>query len=99
MYCRLLEDAVHDLKNEKPARRPARASPSIEIGITGTIPKGYIPSELRRLEAYRRRARTIEDIEKGPRRSRGRRTASPPRRCSSGTVPWRRNSRALTIAM
>jgi transcription-repair coupling factor (superfamily II helicase) len=52
MYCQLLEGAVHDLKAEAP--RPKPSSTSIEIGLTGTIPRSYIPSDQRRLEAYRR---------------------------------------------
>ena len=52
MYCRLLEDAVHELKNEKPPEKPSTVS--IEIGLSASIPKPYIPSDQRRLEAYRR---------------------------------------------
>jgi transcription-repair coupling factor (superfamily II helicase) len=52
LYCRLLDEAVHALKHEKPITRSS--SSSVEIGISGLIPKGYVPSELRRLEAYRR---------------------------------------------
>ena len=51
MYCRLLEDAVRDL------RREVRVSPVdtlVDIGVLGSIPRGYIPSDLRRMEAYRR---------------------------------------------
>ncbi len=54
MFCQLLERAVHDLRAERPPR--TTASVSIEIGVSGTIPRGYIPSEQRRLEAYRRLA-------------------------------------------
>ncbi|MCC6677772.1 MAG: transcription-repair coupling factor [Phycisphaerales bacterium] len=54
MYCHLLENAVHELKNEKPPE-PA-SSTTVEIGVSGTIPKAYIPSDQRRLEAYRRLA-------------------------------------------
>jgi hypothetical protein len=54
MYCRLLEDAVHDLKNEKVPDPPSKTS--VEIGVAGVIPKPYIPSDQRRLEAYRRLA-------------------------------------------
>ena len=53
MYCRLLEDSVRSLKNEPPARRP---DISIEIGVAGLIPQAYIPSQTRRMEAYRRLA-------------------------------------------
>ncbi|MBS0192090.1 MAG: transcription-repair coupling factor [Phycisphaerales bacterium] len=52
MYCRLLEDAVHELKNEKPPEKPSTVS--IEIGLSAGIPRPYIPSDQRRLEAYRR---------------------------------------------
>ncbi len=54
MYCRLLEESVHTLKNEPP--RPQPSLTSIELGISGLIPKSYIPSDARRLEAYRRLA-------------------------------------------
>jgi transcription-repair coupling factor (superfamily II helicase) len=52
MYCRLLEQAVHELKNERPPAPPS--SVSIEIGLAASIPKPYVPSDQRRLEAYRR---------------------------------------------
>lgn len=52
MYCQLLEQAVHDLKNERPVALPSGTS--VEIGIGGAIPRPYIPSDARRLEAYRR---------------------------------------------
>jgi transcription-repair coupling factor (superfamily II helicase) len=52
MYCRLLEQAVHELKNEHPPAPPS--SVSIEIGLPASIPKPYVPSDQRRLEAYRR---------------------------------------------
>ncbi len=54
MYCRLLEQAVHELKNE---RVPSTgATVAVELGIGGVIPRAYIPSDARRLEAYRRLA-------------------------------------------
>ncbi len=60
MYCQLLEESVHTLKND-PLPEPPSAT-SIEIGISGLIPKSYIPSDARRLEAYRRLA-TAADTE------------------------------------
>jgi len=51
LYCQLLEQAVGDLKEE------ARIVPSdtmLDIGLAASIPRGYIPSDLRRMEAYRR---------------------------------------------
>jgi len=62
MYCQLLERAVLTLQNDEPP--PAPAETSIEIGVGGMIPAAYIPSEQRRLEAYRRLAlaRSHEDV-------------------------------------
>ncbi len=63
MYCQLLERAVHLLKHDKPPVQPSATS--IEIGYTGVIPKLYIPSDQRRLEAYRRiaTAGSLEQLE------------------------------------
>ncbi len=52
MYCRLLDEAVNDLNNEPKAR--VASSITIDINMVGIIPKAYIPSDARRLEAYRR---------------------------------------------
>jgi transcription-repair coupling factor (superfamily II helicase) len=63
MYCRLLEEAAKSLKGET---TPREDMPTIEMGLTGTLSRRYIPSEARRLEAYRRiaEARTFEALEK-----------------------------------
>ncbi|MFG0330144.1 MAG: transcription-repair coupling factor [Phycisphaerales bacterium] len=63
MYCQLLERSVHELKDE------AYVEPldtEVEIEVNGSIPKPYIPSDQRRMEAYRRisQARTVEELEK-----------------------------------
>jgi transcription-repair coupling factor (superfamily II helicase) len=51
MYCQLLEQAVGELKNER-KMRPVDVA--IDLGFAGAITKGYIPSDQRRMEAYRR---------------------------------------------
>ncbi len=51
MYCRLLEDAVRDLTRE---RRVVAGDTTVEIGLEGSIPQGYIPNDQRRMDAYRR---------------------------------------------
>jgi transcription-repair coupling factor (superfamily II helicase) len=51
MYCHLLEQAVGALRNE------VKVSPLdtiVDIGLSGSVPKGWIPSDARRMEAYRR---------------------------------------------
>ncbi|MGH7130674.1 MAG: transcription-repair coupling factor [Phycisphaerales bacterium] len=53
MYCRLLDRAVKELKNEVTATPSETA---LELGVSGSIPKTYIPSDMRRMEAYRRTA-------------------------------------------
>ncbi len=67
MYCQLLEEAVAELRNE-PTRRAYETT--LEIGISGALPKGYIPSDTRRMEAYRRinqadSLETLRTIEQG----------------------------------
>jgi transcription-repair coupling factor (superfamily II helicase) len=51
MYCQLLDRATKELKNE-PVH--VASETSIEIGVAGMIPKRYIASDQRRMEAYRR---------------------------------------------
>jgi transcription-repair coupling factor (superfamily II helicase) len=61
LYCRLLEGAVEDLREG----RPLDASPVvIDIGWTGYLPEAWIPTEGRRLDAYRRlcRAASLDAI-------------------------------------
>ncbi|MGD9688689.1 MAG: transcription-repair coupling factor [Phycisphaerales bacterium] len=63
MYCRLLEQSVKELKNEVVATPNETV---LNIGVVGVIPKGYIPAEQRRLEAYRRvsLAATLAELRK-----------------------------------
>jgi transcription-repair coupling factor (superfamily II helicase) len=51
MYCQLLEEAVAGLTASP---RTRSADHAMEIGLAGAIPRTFIPSERRRLEAYRR---------------------------------------------
>ena len=51
MYCRLLEESAKELRNE-PTKLAFETS--VEIGLSGRIPEAYIPSDARRIEAYRR---------------------------------------------
>jgi transcription-repair coupling factor (superfamily II helicase) len=62
MYCQLLEKAVAEMKREE---KVSVVDTVIDIGITGSITKGYIPSDLRRMEAYRRinRADSLEALQ------------------------------------
>jgi transcription-repair coupling factor (superfamily II helicase) len=61
MYCRLLAEAVHKLKNEPIEQLPETV---IDLGFTATIPKSYIPSDRQRMDVYRRIAQAAsgEDL-------------------------------------
>ncbi len=62
MYCQLLEGAVAELKGERTSRS---IDTNLEMGVGGMIPRGWIPSDARRLDAYRRisRAASLEQLE------------------------------------
>ncbi|MEM7622605.1 MAG: transcription-repair coupling factor [Planctomycetota bacterium] len=59
LYCRLLEDAVRELRHDPEPQAASRVA--VDIGVHGYIPKAYIPSAARRLEAYRRLATAVND--------------------------------------
>jgi transcription-repair coupling factor (superfamily II helicase) len=54
MYCRLLEQAVHDLKRQHPLELP---DTHLELKIAGHFPASYIPADKHRMDAYRRVSR------------------------------------------
>ncbi len=53
MYCQLLQEAVDGLQKRE---RPKCADVVVHLGVVGWIPRGYIPSDRRRMEVYRRSA-------------------------------------------
>jgi transcription-repair coupling factor (superfamily II helicase) len=54
LYCRLLEQAVGDLKA---GRAAPRETPDVAPGWSGWLPAAWIPGDTRRMDAYRRIAR------------------------------------------
>ncbi len=52
MYCQLLDQAVHQLTEVGSPEQVMHTS--VDIGLFGYVPKAYIPSDARRIEAYRR---------------------------------------------
>jgi len=62
MYCQLLEQAVDELKEGR--TKPALET-TVDIGVSGALPKGYIPSDRWRMDAYRRisMARTQDELD------------------------------------
>ena len=63
MYCQLLEQSVAQLKEEVTV---SGTDTTIEIGTRGSISHQYIPSDNRRMEAYRRigQAESLESLER-----------------------------------
>ncbi|AEE95996.1 transcription-repair coupling factor [Mahella australiensis] len=59
MYCKLLEEAIAQLKGETPEEE---IDTSIEIKLDAYIPDDYVPSEAQRIEIYKR-IMSISDIE------------------------------------
>ncbi|HEX3032735.1 MAG TPA: TRCF domain-containing protein, partial [Bacillota bacterium] len=51
MYCRLLEEAVHQLKGEEPVEQ---ADPTVELPLDAFISDDYIPDQPRKMEMYRK---------------------------------------------
>ncbi|NNF41678.1 MAG: transcription-repair coupling factor, partial [Phycisphaerales bacterium] len=51
MYCQLLEQEVASLKRED---RVSTLDCVVDLGVEGSLPKGYIPTDARRMDAYRR---------------------------------------------
>ena len=51
MYCQLLENSVAELKGHRKVRA---LDTTVDLAISGALPKGYIPSDARRMDAYRR---------------------------------------------
>ncbi|MCC6283916.1 MAG: transcription-repair coupling factor [Phycisphaerales bacterium] len=61
MYCRLLEQSVKQLRNEKIVEPPSATT--VDLGVSAVIPTGYIAADQRRMEAYRRLASAASPAE------------------------------------
>ena len=63
MYCQLLEQQVAQLRKEVVI---SGTDTTVELGVVASIPRGWIPSDSRRMEAYRRvgQADSLESLER-----------------------------------
>jgi transcription-repair coupling factor (superfamily II helicase) len=63
LYCRLLEQAVHQVRGD--AMPPPPPEVHVELGLEAYIPRSYIESSRQRMEAYRRLALcgSIEELD------------------------------------
>ncbi len=62
LYCRLLEQAVENLKEGRDA---VPVASTIDLGIGGLVPRAFVPDDARRMDVYRRLARagSVEELE------------------------------------
>jgi len=60
MYCQMLDAAVREMRRDP---RPTPLDTIVDFGVSGALSKAYIPSDRRRLEAYRRLADAGEPAE------------------------------------
>jgi transcription-repair coupling factor (superfamily II helicase) len=60
LYCRMVSEAVAELKGE-PVREPAEIK--LDLPVAAHLPREYVPKEELRLEAYRRLAAVTTDAE------------------------------------
>ena len=51
MYCRLMREAVSEIRGKKPERK---TEASVEIRINAHVPQGYISDEIQRIEVYKK---------------------------------------------
>lgn len=60
LYCRLLEAAVKELRNE-PIEEPTEVD--MDLGLNAYLPETYVPDDAQRMQLYRKLARTASHIE------------------------------------
>ena len=54
LYCKLVEEAVAELKGQAPEDAPIKADTQVELGVSAFLPEKYISDELTRLAMYKR---------------------------------------------
>lgn len=72
LYCRMLEEAVEELKKHRPGAKPETGSAhpalpgpsfSVELPVSGHLPHEYVPDMPTRLAVYRKLATAQDDAE------------------------------------
>ena len=60
LYCRLLREAVSEMRGEAVVQVEAAA---VELGVEARIPDGYVPDARQKLQMYRRMAAVLSDAD------------------------------------
>ncbi len=61
LYCKLVEEAVAELKGQTPEEKPISADTQVELGVSAFLPETYISDELTRLSLYKRISAVVTD--------------------------------------
>jgi len=54
MYCKLVDEAVAELKGIAPEEKALEADTAVELGVSAFLPENYVSDELTRLDVYKR---------------------------------------------
>ena len=61
LYCKLVEEAVAELKGQTEEEKPISADTQVELGISAFLPEYYVSDELTRLSMYKRISTIVTD--------------------------------------
>ena len=61
LYCKLVEEAVAELRGQAPEDKPVEADTQIELGVSAFLPETYVADELTRLSMYKRISSVVTD--------------------------------------
>ncbi len=61
LYCKLVEEAVAELKGQTPEEKPISADTQVELGVSAFLPESYVADELTRLGMYKRISAIVSD--------------------------------------
>ena len=61
LYCKLVEEAVAELKGQSEEERPISADTQVELGVSAFLPESYVSDELTRLSMYKRISGIVTD--------------------------------------
>jgi len=61
MYCKLVDEAVAELKGIAPEEKPLEADTAVELGVSAFLPENYVSDELTRLDLYKRISAILTD--------------------------------------
>ena len=64
LYCKLVEEAVAEIRGQAPEEKPIEADTQVELGVSAFLPERYVADELTRLSMYKRISSILTDEDK-----------------------------------